>query len=163
MRSAHTCAPRHRRNASANGLYSTQPAAGSPECLCWRPLSVRSFAPCLRAGFGPSAWRRAFSRVLDEETAGVRLIKTAAPDRWRDIVAGYRILSDNRAAIAQCAQNEAKTASMIRFRVGIGKTKLDVKLLMQGPLTGVRSNAAHSSQSPVRRQPRAEAQEPSGP
>ena len=45
---------------------------------------------------------------MDEETAGVRLIKAASPERWRDIVAGYQILSDNRDAIAQCARNEAK-------------------------------------------------------
>ncbi len=56
---------------------------------------------------------------MDEETAGVRLIKTAAPDRWRDIVAGYQILNDNRAAIAQCAQSEAKTISKIRCAIEI--------------------------------------------
>jgi hypothetical protein len=55
----------------------------------------------------------------DEETAGVRLIKTAAPDRWRDIVAGYQIISDNRAAIAQCERSEAKTTSKIRCAIEI--------------------------------------------
>ncbi len=56
---------------------------------------------------------------MDEEAAGVRLIKTAAPDRWRDIVAGYQIISDNRTAIAQCARSEAKTTSKIRCAVEI--------------------------------------------
>ena len=56
---------------------------------------------------------------MDEETAGVRLIKTASPERWRDIVAGYQILSDNRAAIAQCVRTEPKTAGMIRCAIEI--------------------------------------------
>jgi hypothetical protein len=56
---------------------------------------------------------------MDEETAGVRLIKTAAPDRWRDIVAGYQIISDNRAAIAQCERSEAKTTGKIRCAIEI--------------------------------------------
>lgn len=56
---------------------------------------------------------------MDEETAGVRLIKTASPERWRDIVTGYQILSDNRAAIAQCARNEAKTAGLFRCSIEI--------------------------------------------
>ena len=66
----------------------------------------------------PESWHwpeRMAASILgaDEEAAGVRLIKTAAPDRWRDIVAGYRIISDNRAAIAQCERSEARTTSKI--------------------------------------------------
>ena len=72
----------------------------------------------------PESWHwpeRMAASVLgaDEETAGVRLIKTAAPDRWRDIVAGYQIISDNRAAIAQCERSEAKTTSKIRCAIEI--------------------------------------------
>jgi hypothetical protein len=72
----------------------------------------------------PETWHwpeRIAASVLgtDEETAGVRLIKSAAPERWRDIVAGYQILSDNRAAITQCARNEAKTAGMMRCVIEI--------------------------------------------
>ena len=42
----------------------------------------------------PESWHsaeRMAASILgtDEETAGLRLIKTATPDRWRDIVAGY--------------------------------------------------------------------------
>ena len=55
----------------------------------------------------------------DEETAGVRLTKAASPDRWRDIVAGYQIISDNRATIAQCERSEAKTTSKIRCAIEI--------------------------------------------
>ena len=72
----------------------------------------------------PESWHwpeRMAASILgtDEETAGVRLIKTAAPDRWRDIVAGYQIISDNRAAIAQCARSEVKTTSKIRCAIEI--------------------------------------------
>jgi hypothetical protein len=72
----------------------------------------------------PESWHwpeRVAASILgaDEETAGVRLIKTAAPDRWRDIVAGYQIISDNRAAIAQCARTEAKTTGKIRCAIEI--------------------------------------------
>jgi len=72
----------------------------------------------------PESWHwpeRMAASILgtDDEAAGVRLIKTAAPERWRDIVAGYQIISDNRAAIAQCARSEAKTAKKIRCAIEI--------------------------------------------
>jgi hypothetical protein len=72
----------------------------------------------------PESWHwpeRMAASILgtDEEAAGVRLIKTAAPDRWRDIVIGYQIISDNRAAIAQCERSEPKTASKIRCAIEI--------------------------------------------
>jgi len=78
--------------------------------------------PVLRAM--PESWhwpeRMAASLLgTDEETAGIRLIKTAAPERWRDIVAGYQIISDNRAAIAQCERSEAKTTSKIRCTIEV--------------------------------------------
>ena len=58
---------------------------------------------------------------MDEETAGVHLIKTAAPDRWRDIVAGYTIFNNNRAAIAQCERNGAKPAGAIQCVIELRK------------------------------------------
>ena len=78
--------------------------------------------PAIRAM--PESWHwpeRLAASILgmDEETAGARLIKTASPERWRDIVAGYQIVSDNRAAIAQCARTEPKTAGMIRCAIEI--------------------------------------------
>jgi hypothetical protein len=78
--------------------------------------------PVIRAM--PESWHwpeRMAAAILgaDEEAAGVRLIKTAAPERWRDIVAGYQIISDNRAAIAQCERSEAKTTSKIRCAIEI--------------------------------------------
>ena len=50
-----------------------------------------------------------------EETAGVRLIQTAAPERWC-VVVGYQIVSEIGAAIAQCARSEAKMAGTVRPR-----------------------------------------------
>jgi hypothetical protein len=78
--------------------------------------------PVLRAM--PESWHwpeRMAASILgtDEETAGVRLIKTASPNRWQDIVAGYQIISDNRAAIAQCERSEAKTTRKIRCAIEI--------------------------------------------
>ena len=78
--------------------------------------------PVVRAMPESWQWRERFAASIlgaDEEAAGVRLIKTAAPDRWRDIVIGYQILSDTRAAIAQCERSEAKTASKIRCAIEI--------------------------------------------
>lgn len=49
----------------------------------------------------------------NQEVAGARLIATTAPDHWRDIVFGYRIVNDNRDAITRCettAANEARPA-----------------------------------------------------
>ena len=85
-------------------------------------LLVTIVGPVVRAM--PESWHwpeRMAASILgtDEETAGVRLIKTASPDRWRDIVAGYQIISDNRAAIAQCERSEAKAASKIRCAIEI--------------------------------------------
>lgn len=72
----------------------------------------------------PESWHwpeRVAASILgaDEEAAGARLIKTATPDRWRDVVAGYQIINDNRAAIAQCKRSEAKTTSKIRCAIEI--------------------------------------------
>jgi hypothetical protein len=78
--------------------------------------------PVLRAMPGSWHWPERMAASIfgtDEETAGVRLIKTAAPDRWRDIVAGYQIISDNRAAIAQCERSEARTTGKIRCAIEI--------------------------------------------
>jgi hypothetical protein len=72
----------------------------------------------------PESWlwpERMAANILgvDEETAGVRLIKTASAARWRDIVAGYRIFSDNRAAIGECERNGAKPTGVVHCVVEI--------------------------------------------
>ena len=90
--------------------------------ICGMLLLAIIVGPFVRAM--PESWHwpdRMAASILgtDEEAAGARLIKITAPDRWRDIVAGYQIISDNRAAIAQCERSEAKTASRIRCSIEI--------------------------------------------
>ena len=73
--------------------------------------------PVVRAT--PEGWfwpERIAASILgtDEETAGVRLIKTAAPDRWRDIVAGHQIIS---VALQSRNANEAGQKRPARFAV----------------------------------------------
>ena len=57
----------------------------------------------------PESWllpERMAARVLrmDRESAGIRLIQTATPERWNDIVRGLRIVVKNRDAITQCTK-----------------------------------------------------------
>ena len=47
---------------------------------------------------------------MDQEAAGARLIATAAPDRWRDLVLDYPIVRNNRDALARCEKDAAKAA-----------------------------------------------------
>ena len=56
---------------------------------------------------------------MDQEAAGARLIETAAPDRWRDIVSGYRVVSDNRDAIAQCKKGSTAKRTSVRCAIEI--------------------------------------------
>jgi hypothetical protein len=74
----------------------------------------------------PESWcwpERMAARILrlDREEAGARLIETAAPDRWRDIVLGYRIVSDNRDAIAHCQEAAAHETKPARCGIEIGE------------------------------------------
>jgi hypothetical protein len=90
--------------------------------VCGMLLLVIIVGPVVRGM--PESWhwpeRMAASLLgTDEETAGARLIKTASPERWRDIVAGYQVISDNRAAIAQCERSEARMNSKIRCAIEI--------------------------------------------
>ena len=74
----------------------------------------------------PESWywpERMAARTLrlDREAAGALLIETAAPDRWRDIVLGYRIISDNRDAIAHCQEAATHETKQTRCVIEIGK------------------------------------------
>ena len=74
----------------------------------------------------PESWcwpERMAARILrlDREEAGARLIETAAPDRWRGIVLGYRIVSDNRDAIAHCQEAAAHETKPARCGIEIGE------------------------------------------
>jgi len=74
----------------------------------------------------PESWywpERMAARILrlDREAAGARLIETTAPDRWRDLVLGYRILFDNRDAIVHCQEAAAHETKPTRCVIEIGK------------------------------------------
>lgn len=61
----------------------------------------------------PESWllpERMAASVLwtDREDAGIRLIKTAAPERWNDIVRGLRLVVKNRDAITKCENMASK-------------------------------------------------------
>jgi Family of unknown function (DUF6118) len=56
---------------------------------------------------------------MDRETAGARLIETAAPDHWRDLVLSYRIVRDNCDALARCEKEAAKNARSVRCLIEI--------------------------------------------
>ena len=56
---------------------------------------------------------------MDQEAAGARLIAIAAPDRWRDIVLGYRIVSDNRDAIDRCKKGSTPKRASVRCAIEI--------------------------------------------
>jgi hypothetical protein len=56
---------------------------------------------------------------MDQEAAGARLIETAAPDRWRDLVLDYPIVRDNRDALARCEKEAAKAARSMRCVIEI--------------------------------------------
>jgi hypothetical protein len=51
--------------------------------------------------------------------AGACLIESAAPNEWRDMAFGYRVVSDNRDAIAQCEKEAAKAAPSVRCPIKI--------------------------------------------
>ena len=56
---------------------------------------------------------------IDQADAGGRLIEIAAPDRWRDIVFGSRVVSDNRDAIAQCKKGSTPKRESVRCTIEI--------------------------------------------
>lgn len=75
----------------------------------------------------PESWllpERMAARVLwmDRESAGIRLIHTAAPERWNDIVRGYRIYQRNRDAITQCEKLAADGMEHVPCVMVIGKS-----------------------------------------
>ncbi len=72
----------------------------------------------------PESWEwpeRIAANIIgaDQEAAGERLIATAAPDTWRNIMFGYRIVSDNQDAIARCEKKAAKGTKFVRCTMEI--------------------------------------------
>jgi Family of unknown function (DUF6118) len=56
---------------------------------------------------------------MDQETAGARLIETAAPDRWRDLVLDYPIVRDNRDALARCKKGSTNKRASVHCTIEI--------------------------------------------
>ncbi len=83
----------------------------------WSGVAVGLILYALFAGplvrLMPEGWllpERMAASVLwtDRENAGIRLIQTAAPERWNDIVRGSRIVVKNRDAITKCEDMASK-------------------------------------------------------
>lgn len=105
--SAHTAGEQRRRLAlgSGGGLL-----AG---ILLW------SFLPGMIARSAPESWHWPESMAartigLPMGEAGARILESANPEQWQDIIAAYRLWQDNEQAIAQCrkrADKKGKEAS----------------------------------------------------
>ena len=85
-------------------------------------LLAIGIGPVVRAM--PESWHWPESMAADivgmgQEAADARLIETAAPDRWRDLVLGYRIVRDNRAGLVRCEKEAAKDARSVRCVIEI--------------------------------------------
>jgi Family of unknown function (DUF6118) len=86
-----------------------------------------AIGPIVRAAPESWHWPEAIAAGIvgvDQEAAGARLIAIAAPDRWRDIVLGYRIVSDNRDAIDRCRKGSTNTREPVRCAIVIGTEAL---------------------------------------
>jgi hypothetical protein len=59
---------------------------------------------------------------LDREASGTRLIESADPNRWRDIVFGLGIVSGNRDALDRCMKGSTPKSASVRCAIEI-KTK----------------------------------------
>jgi hypothetical protein len=85
-------------------------------------LLAIGIGPVVRAM--PESWHwpesmAAYIVGMDQEAVGARLIATAAPDRWRDLLLGYRIVRDNRAGLVRCEKAAAKDARSVRCAIEI--------------------------------------------
>jgi hypothetical protein len=112
-------------------LTSAKAAADQRQWLLWT-AAIAFFAGMLvlAIGIGPVVralpqnwqWPENIAAGIvgtDQEAAGIRLIESAAPDRWRDIVLGYGIVSGNRDAIARCQRAAASTKKTVRCTIAI--------------------------------------------
>lgn len=101
-------------------LIGTAIAAG----LAGMFLLALCLGPIVRAA--PVSWQWSESVAasimgMNQEVAGERLIETAAPDRWRDIVLGYRIVNKNHDTINSCENRMPKLAKLTRCVITISK------------------------------------------
>jgi hypothetical protein len=112
-------------------LTSAKSAENQRQWLLWT-WTGGFFAGMLLLGIGigpvvramPESWHWPESMAaailrLDREAADARLIESAKPNRWRDIAFGYRIVSDNRDAIAQCKKGLTNKRASVHCTIEI--------------------------------------------
>jgi len=119
---------RHERHELSRYMHHHRQAEDQDRLLVkvgWSGIAVGIILYALFAGplvrLMPATWllpERMAASVLwtDRENAGIRLIQTAAPERWNDIVRGLRIVVKNREAINKCedmAANELEPVPCI--------------------------------------------------
>jgi Family of unknown function (DUF6118) len=112
-------------------LTSAKSAENQRQWLLWTG-TCGFFAGMLLLGIGigpvvratPESWHWPESMAADivgmgREAAGAHLIESAAPDQWRDMAFGYRIVSDNRNAIAQCKKGSTNKRASVHCTIEI--------------------------------------------
>jgi hypothetical protein len=112
-------------------LASAKSADNQRQCLLWTGACA-FFAGMLFIAIGigpivrgmPQSWHwpesvAASMLRLDREAAGARLIESAAPDRWQDIVLGNRIVNDNRDALDRCKKTSTPKRASVRCAIEI--------------------------------------------
>ena len=112
-------------------LTSAKSAENQRQWLLWT-WTGGFFAGMLLLGIGigpvvramPESWHWPESMAADivgmgQEAAGAHLIESAKPNRWRDIAFGYRIVSDNRDAIAQCKKGSTNKRASVHCTIEI--------------------------------------------
>jgi len=85
-------------------------------------LLAIGIGPIVRAM--PRSWHwpehvAAFAVGMDQEALGTRLIESADPDRWRDIVFGFGIVSANRDALDRCKKASTNKTTPARCTIAI--------------------------------------------
>lgn len=67
-------------------------------------------------------WMAARSIGVPMGEAGVRMMESANPEQWHDIITAYRLWQDNEKAIQQCRQRAVKKGKAVLCTVRIEKT-----------------------------------------
>jgi len=113
---------RHERNELSRYMHHHRTAEDQDRLMVkvgWSGIAVGLILYALFAGplvrLMPGSWllpERMAASVLwtDRESAGIRLIQTAAPEEWSDLAHGYHVFTKNRDAIAKCQVMASKGA-----------------------------------------------------
>jgi hypothetical protein len=112
-------------------LSSVKSAADQRQWLLWTGAAgVFTGMLLLAIGIGPIVrampeswhWPESIAAGIvgkDPEAAGARLIEATAPDRWREIDLGFRIVSNNRDAIDRCKKASTPKKESVRCAIEI--------------------------------------------